>query len=174
MGKWKNNKELKKRVPKEIPRDKNGDPKLEELPPFPRNVLIDNPQSSWHWHSDSFVKALCSLEHQLSMSHRRWGGKIYIDPPTGEVIQGKSSKNYLEHTIPWECAICGTDIRSSYREERSINFVCQDCKDQRKHLDSKGHVKREVIDSAMRMFSKVRKMYKQRIGEHLDDKNDSE
>lgn len=169
---WKSNDRLRKRIPEEVPRDENGDPDVESLPPFARNVLLDNPQCSWHWDSDAFVRAVCALEHQLSMSYRRWGGKIYVDPPTGEVVQGRSAKNYLEHTIPWECAICGKSIRSSYREERSANFVCDSCNESGLHLDEKGRVKREVMDSAIRMYAEVRRMYRQRVGRHLNQKND--
>ncbi len=167
MSDWKNDPYLRKRVPDRVPRSEDGSPDLSLMPAFARNVLTENPQASWHWEDDVFVRALCSLEYTVSMTYRRWQGKVYVDPPTGEVFQGWVQKRDLENSMLWECAVCGEGIRPNYKVAEAENFVCEGCREAKRHLDEKGNVKREVLDSAMRMFTEVRRHYNERVGSYF-------
>jgi len=128
---------------------------LENLKPYQKKLLFDNPLISESAEDDQFVLILFKLA-DIDIS-KKTDRKIYYNPYKDIVSDYKQIETDSKY-IDWHCSICKSNILSRISEFDIDNFLCNECHDSHGSHNKVTSVDSRIVDGSIKFRKHCRKM----------------
>lgn len=126
---------------------------LENLKPYQKNILLDNPLLKDSAKSDQFVLILFKLANiEINKKNTR---KLFFNPYKNTISNYKQIEKDSK-LIDWHCAICNDNIKSEISEFYLENFLCNKCK--KTHSTKSKFIDARILENSIKFRKHCKKI----------------